>query len=130
MSAWEDVPTPAETAMMERDGELDEYMRDVYTDLLRAKRECKLHDSDWFLCDSAGGKDCLALGHKPEPDGQWDDETHPVGWNDEPICPATQYGAACSYCENECDAWEIMAMSTRAEFWALVLGDNEGKATL
>lgn len=122
MSGWEEVPDAAEAAEMERDDELDTYMEDVYNDLRTAHRERRFHDRNGYLCDFAGDRSCLALGHKPDPECGWEeDDEHPEGWGGNPICPATKYDVACSQCESDdCEGAELLAMSTRNELWALV----------
>lgn len=121
MSATETVPTTREVAEMERDDELESYMRDVYEEIRRTHRERRFHDRDAFLAHGAGEAECLALGHIEPQNGWEDDEAHPPGWGWEPICLATRHGVACSACESEdCEGHDYLAMSTRAEFWALV----------
>lgn len=70
--------------------------------------ERKNHDRDGYLCDIAGSPACIALGHTPNADGDWeeDDEDHPSGWGDGVICPATRYADACTYCESEDCPWQ------------------------
>jgi hypothetical protein len=60
------------------------------------------HDQDGYFCDAAGDPTCLALGHKPDEDGEWEYDTHPSGWEGEQVCPATRYDSACTVCEGEC----------------------------
>lgn len=63
------------------------------------------HDRDGFLCDMAGDPSCLALGHTPDADGSWNEDTHPYGWDGERICPATEYARGCTVCESVDCEW-------------------------
>lgn len=93
---------------------LDDWLDCVRWDVNRNWAESKHHDRDGFLCDTAGGPECLALGHKPQPvtdedadilDDGWDDEEHPLGWDFERICPATRSESACTTCESPDCPW-------------------------
>jgi len=80
------------------------------------------HNLDGFMAHPAGSEQCEALGHKPEPDGEWDYLLHPVGWHGDEICVATSYGAACTYCESEdCEA----PVTDTATFWKKFEAQND-----
>jgi hypothetical protein len=80
-------------------------------------RESLFHDDNGYICDFAGDSSCLALGHEPDPEEGWsDDDAHPKGWSGVPVCPATKWQAACSYCESDdCQSPPL----DRDAFWAL-----------
>jgi hypothetical protein len=101
VSADESIPSPDE---FDSEAELDEYMEDVYRGLRNYWSDRRFHDRDGFFCEEAGGRECEALGHQPDPEVGWDDDDeHPRGWGGEIICPATRYGTACTSCEGDCD---------------------------
>lgn len=68
------------------------------------------HNRDGYFAEVAGSEKCLALGHKPDPEQDWDTEelydSHPYGWDGERLCIGTKYGAACTECESEDCPWE------------------------
>jgi hypothetical protein len=103
MSAWEDVPGKDEWTEY-TDAEWDEYMRDVYRGLRAYWFEREHHDRRGYFAELAGSPDCLALGHKPDPETDWVDvNDHQRGWDGDYICEATRYGEACMECEGNCD---------------------------
>jgi hypothetical protein len=120
VSAFDAVPTLTDVNEMEQDGDLDWYMEQVYDEIAEAHRERAHHDRDSFFCDYAGSEDCLALGHQPDDEGNWDDDNHQMGWDGDVICPATRSGAACSQCEGECNFDGEPLFGTREDLWKLV----------
>lgn len=93
----------------------DEVRRRVNRNL----QERRFHNSDGFMCYLAGDPECLALGHKPDPDGEWyDGDLHVNGWNGDTVCPETRWGTACTECETETGDCDYEAPDVRA-FWDL-----------
>ena len=99
---------------LEPEGLTPEEIADIEDELLEASREMasydqerRSHDSRAYICDEAGGADCLALGHSPQgEDGEWPDddewhEAHPMGWDGDPVCKEARYGDACTACESD-----------------------------
>ncbi|NQX36266.1 hypothetical protein [Herbiconiux sp. VKM Ac-2851] len=97
-------------------------LADVFWTLRWHHRERATHNADGYLCEMAGSTQCLALGHHPDENGEWDEDTHPVGWDvGDPLCPATRFEAACTTCEgpvSDCESQRDII--SRDEFWALV----------
>jgi hypothetical protein len=112
VSAWEGPPEPGELD----DDELEEYLLDVFRELRLNFLERAGHDRDGYFCHVAGSTECMALGHKPNADGEWTDEDddHHSAWDGDLICPATRYADACSQCEGECSMPDV------PDLWALV----------
>lgn len=103
MSAWEVVPVEADAWDGWTTAEQEEWLVDVFEELAQHFEESKLHDTSGYLCFDAGSKPCADLGHEPDPVSGWDDdEEHPLGFDGEPVCPATSYAPACTYCEGDC----------------------------
>jgi hypothetical protein len=121
VSAWEEPPAPGELT----DDELDEYLAYVYEDLREAYRDRHLHNRDGFFADVAGSEACVALGH-PDSADALEVDGHERGWTGEVICTGTRFGVACTECEGECAENEALAMSERAEFWALFSTERLG----
>jgi len=102
MSAWETVPSVEDLATW-TDGEIEEYLRDVFDELSGYSDEARRHDRDGYFADLAWSEKCQALGHEPNEFGEWDeDELHESGWDGELLCVMTRYGEACTLCEGEC----------------------------
>jgi hypothetical protein len=101
----------------------EDWLDVVRWDVNRYWAERGFHNRDGFLCDFAGDPSCLALGHTPDPETEWDDDDdHPYGWGGNPICPATKYATACTECESDDCEWD--GPTDARSFWALF-----GKAT-
>lgn len=102
----------------ESEEEREEALLEAFTAITYAYYEAKHHDSDGFFAYEVGSPQCLALGHSVhddlESDPLYGDGTHIMGWT-EPICSATRYGVACTYCEGECDH-----QLPRVKLWTLV----------
>lgn len=101
----------------------EDWVDEVRWQLNYDKQDRKGHNRDGFLCHIAGSDECLALGHKPDPEDGWDSDDnydlHPYGWGGERICPATRFDSACTLCESEdCDH---PPLDTDA-FWGLFRG--------
>lgn len=85
------------------DEEREDYLDDVFSEIRYLNWGLRHgdHDRNGFFADEAGSDQCVALGHT---ESDWEnDETHPMGWDGDPICEATKFGQACSACEGECD---------------------------
>ena len=111
MSAWEGIPAAGELDEIE----MEEWLTDLFDDLRADFRERRFHDRDGYLCDLAGSEQCLALGHRPDENGEWElDDDHQGGWDGDVICPATKYATACTSCESaDCPMQEL------PNLWAL-----------
>ena len=94
----------------------EDWLDEVRWQVNRNWQEKPFHNRDGYMCEEAGSPECLALGHQPDTDGDWNDDEHPSGWGYEPVCPATQYGSACSECESDDCSW---TPTDSAAFWEL-----------
>lgn len=113
--SWIDwTATGTQVQELGADGLAPEEISENEEALLEASREMafydqerRTHDARSYMCDEAGGADCLALGHlQPSEDGEWPDddawhEAHPMGWDGDPVCKEARYGDACTACESD-----------------------------
>lgn len=100
------------------DADREEWLTDTFGAITTFDHERRhVHDLDGFYAQPAGSEPCLALGHTYDPDRSavvGDDmyepaDLHPFGWGGGgPICTATRYGVACTYCEGECDHHDVV----------------------
>jgi len=99
MSAWENVPTDEDGWSAE---ETEEWLLGVFRELAGFARDAQMHDRDGYVCHVVGSVPCLALGHKPDDEGQWEDglDGHEFGFDSDLICSNTRFDTACTYCEN------------------------------
>lgn len=103
----------------ETEEEREEFLTGSFDDITYTYFEAKNHDTDGFFADEVGSAGCLAAGHTvyedQDDDPLYDDGTHIRGWDWEPLCTATRYGEACTYCEGECQ----VTVPT-VDLWAMV----------
>lgn len=129
MSGWDQIPTAQDVSELEADGDLDDYLAAVYTDLAKGKRVREWHDRDAGIYEIAGSEACLALGHGSE-SGEWDAATHlgdSFSWDGDTLCLALKIGTACGVCESaDCEGSEWMNVPTRDQFWEL-FSNTEGE---
>lgn len=105
----------------ESDDEREDFLVDSFCDITLYESERRMyHDTAAYFAHEVGSPECVALGHSPiaefEDDPLYESGVHVMGW-DSPVCNATAYGSACSYCEGECDhpdvtpnLWELVAI--------------------
>lgn len=112
------VPDAAEAARAEA-SDPDAWAEDIaglFTGRDNTAYDARGCNTEGFYAHSAGGPECLALGHFPNPEtraqeiediydaGGFDgDGDHPPSWDGDPLCAATKYAVACGEHEGECD---------------------------
>ena len=114
LGPWDDVPEVDQEWLEFTDDELEGILGSLAASLAYEQQQYKPHDQDGWFAEFAGSTACLALGHKPNEYGEWDEDAiHESGWDGETLCTSTKYGSACTHCEGECD------MQAPPSLWAL-----------